>query len=63
MVYLDQILHKYACQHSLTTGMCDSLFFDGRGFAEPVCISVALDPHGIFGSNFAYLCILKLTNR
>ena len=31
MVYFDQILHTNACQHYLTTGMCNSLF-DGRGF-------------------------------
>ena len=33
MVYCDHILHTYACQHSLTTGM-QNHFFDGRGFAE-----------------------------
>ena len=32
MVYFDQILHTNACQHYLTTVMCNSLF-DGRGFA------------------------------
>ena len=33
MVYLDQILHAYACQHCLITDMRKSIF-DGRGFAE-----------------------------
>ena len=33
MVYFIQILHTYACQHCLTTGMC-YILFDGRGFAE-----------------------------
>ena len=28
MVYLDQILHTYACEHCLTTGMCDSFLID-----------------------------------
>ena len=33
MVYFDQILHTYACQHCLNTDMRSSLFY-GRGFAE-----------------------------
>ena len=33
MVYFDQVLQAYACQHYLTTGMCNSRF-NGRGFAE-----------------------------
>ena len=32
MEYFDQILHKNACQHYLTTSMCNRLF-DGRAFA------------------------------
>ena len=34
MVYLDRVLHANACQHYLTTGMCNILFLDGQGFAE-----------------------------
>ena len=33
MVYFDQILHTYACQICLTTGMRNS-HYGGRGFAE-----------------------------
>ena len=33
MTYFDHTLHKNACQHDLTTGMGNSLFFDGRGYA------------------------------
>ena len=28
MVYFEQILHTYACQHCLTTGMRNKLFMD-----------------------------------
>ena len=31
ILYFDEILHKYACQHFLSTG---STIFDGRRFAE-----------------------------
>ena len=33
MVYSDHILHTNACQHCLTTDMCNSVF-DGQGLAE-----------------------------
>ena len=33
MAYFDQVLHTNACQHYLTTGMCNILF-DVRGFAK-----------------------------
>ena len=33
MVYFEQMLHTYACQHFLTTDTHKSLF-DGQGFAE-----------------------------
>ena len=64
MVYYDQILHAYACQHCLTTGKCNSLC-DGQGFAEhQICRSSSvseklftLEHHGIFGSNYACLLI------
>ena len=59
----DQIKHINACQHYLTTDVCNSLF-DGRGFAEPQFNRlITLEPHGIFGSNFAYLLILTLSSR
>ena len=47
MVYFDHILHTYACQHSLATGMRNHLF-DGRGFAEhqsSLLWSVSENPH------------------
>ena len=33
MVYIDQVLHTYACQHSINFGM-QNHFFEGQGFAE-----------------------------
>ena len=44
-----------------------AFFFDGRGFAEPragcgqlMKMLIALGPHGIFGSNFAYFGYFKV---
>ena len=64
MVYFDQVLYTNTCQHYLTTGMCSE---GGRGFAEHHfsrlwSVSekfITLEPHGIFGSNFACLFILE----
>ena len=54
-------LHTNACRHYLTTGMCNILFH-GRGFAEHhFSRLITLEPHGIFGSNFAYLLIFTLS--
>ena len=61
MVYFDQILHTYAWQHCLITGMHYSIF-DGRVFAEHQSGRSSFisknahknEPHDIFGSN----CIL-----
>ena len=63
MVYFDQIVHKYARQHCLTTGMCDSLFrfleallsvsLAGRG--QLVKMLITLELHGIFVSKFCKL--------
>ena len=62
MKYFDQILHIDACQHYLTTGMSNSLF-DGRDFAEHhFSWLITLEPQGIYGSNFAYWYILKLSS-
>ena len=70
MVYFDHILHTNACQHYLTTGMCNSLFW-WKGFAKHhlagrgllVKTLITLEPHGIFRSNFAYLIILTLSSH
>ena len=32
------------------------------GCGQLVKLLMTLEPHGIFGSNFAYLCILKLSS-
>ena len=51
--------------------MCNNAFFDGRGFAKhhhnSQLWSVSknacnLNPHGIFGSNFAYLSIITISS-
>ena len=70
MVYFDRILHMYACQHCLTAGMHNS-FFDGQGFPEHQFhkswsiseIVITTEPHGVFGSNFAFLFILTLSSH
>ena len=62
MIFLDQILHTNACQHYLTTGMCNSPFLMDEGLPSiisAVCgqlvkMFITLEPHGIFKSNFAY---------
>ena len=58
MVYFDQILHTYACQHYLTTCMSKSLVY-GRGLAEHHFsqywsvrkMLISLEPQSKFGSN------------
>ena len=58
MIYFEPIIHANACQHYLTTDMCNSLF-DGRGFAEQhFSRLITFEPRGIFGSNCAYLFII-----
>ena len=56
MVYFDQILHTYACQYCLTTGMRNNFLKDeallsismaGRGHLVKMLIT--LEPHSIFG--------------
>ena len=39
-------------------GASPSIILAGRALFEKILIT--LDRHGIFGSNFVYLCILKL---
>ena len=72
MVYFDQILHAYAYQHFLTTGMFTALF-DGRGSAEHVSgrlgqlvkMLITLGPlwYSIFGSNLANVFTLTLSSH
>ena len=65
MLYFDQILHAYAYQHCLTTGMFTGMFtalFDGRDSAEHVSgrlgqlvkMLITLGPlwYSIFGSSY-----------
>ena len=56
-VYLDQLLHMYACQHFLTTCMLNILLLSicpaGRG--QLLKMLTTFEPHGKFGSNFAFL--------
>ena len=62
--------HTYACQNCLTTGMRNMYLKDeallsigmaGRG--QLVKMLIALEPHGIFGSNWAYFYILTLSSH
>ena len=58
------ILHTYVCQHSLHTGMHNYLFRHGfAGQLSSLLWSVSENPHGIFGSNYAYLFILILSGH
>ena len=62
MVY-DPILNANACQYYLTTGMCNSLFLMDEGLLSIISAGcgqlvkrcITIEPHGIFGTNFAYL--------
>ena len=67
MVYYDQILHTYACQHCLTTGGRNSLLMDDAllsisptGRDQLVKMIITLQPHCIFGSNYAYFYLFYL---
>ena len=65
------ILHTYACQHSLTTGMRTHLFLIDMTLLSTcsaccgylVNILITLEPSWIFGSNFAYLLVLILSSH
>ena len=70
-IFFYQILHTYASQHCLTTGMRNSLF-DGQGFSEHQSgqswsvskMPIALEPHGVFESVVVFyslfVCILLI---
>ena len=70
MVYFDQILHTYTCQQYRTTGMCNNIFLmsegslsiDSASCDQLVKMLMTLEPHGIVGSNFAYLFILTFSS-
>ena len=63
MVYFNQTLHMYACQNYLTTGMHKKPFWMDEALLSNSSVGrdqlgemiITLEPHGIFGSNFAYL--------
>ena len=71
MVYPNHILHTNACEHDLTTGICNSLFMMDEdlqsiisaGRRQLVKMLITLEPHGIFGLNFAYLFIFSLSSH
>ena len=67
MVYLVQILYTYVFYHYPATGMRKgdeaSLRIILAGRALLVKMLITLEPHGIFGSNFVYLCILTLPSH
>ena len=63
MAYFDYNLHTYARQHCLTTVLQKKPFsmdkallrISPAGHGQLVQMLITLDPHGIFGSNVAYL--------
>ena len=67
MVYLVQILYTYVISHCPATGMkkgdkaSPSIILAGQALLVKMLIT--LEPHGIFGSNFVYLCILTLSSH
>ena len=67
MVYLVQILYTYVFKHCQATGMnkgdeaSPSIILVRRALLVEILIT--LEPHGIFGSNFVYLCILTLSSH
>ena len=64
MIYLDQILQTYLFENCPTTGKQNgdesllSLILDGRGLLVKMLIT--LEPHHMFGSNFAFLYIFEI---
>ena len=52
-----KLRHSYTCQHFLTTSMHNNLFLMDEA------LLITLEPDGIFGSNFVYLCILTLSSH
>ena len=67
MVYLVKILYTYVFYHFHATGMQNgheaSTSTILAGQALLVKMLITLEPHGIFGSNFVYLCILTLSSH
>ena len=67
MVYLVQILYTYVFLHCPATGMkkgdeaSPSIILAGQAFLVKMLIT--LEPHGIFGSNFVYVCISTLSSH
>ena len=69
MAYFAHILHTNACQHYLLA--CVAFFLIDVGFlniisascGQLVSLLIILEPHGIFGSNFALLFISKYIPR
>ena len=67
MVYLVQMLYIFVLYHCPATGMkkgdeaTPSIILAGRALL--VKMFVTLEPHGIFDSNFVYLCILTLPSH
>ena len=70
-LYFDRILHTYACQHCLTTGMHSSpvLVDEALLGISPACLGqlvtllITFESRGIAGSNFAYLSIYTFSNH
>ena len=67
MVYFDKILYAYVFEHFPATGMQNgdevspsNIFGWSRSFSENAHKS---GPHGIFFSNFIYICILALSSN
>ena len=64
-MYFVYILHTYVFKHCPVTGMQNgdeaspSIILGSSSFSEN---AHNLEPHGIFGSNFVYYCILTLSS-
>ena len=66
MVYFYYVLHTYACQHSLTTGMRTLSYLINIGLlcnCPASKILIPLELYEIFESYFAYLFILILSSH
>ena len=67
MVYFDKILYAKVFYHFPATGMQNvdktllSIILVSQAFLVKMLIT--LEPHGIFGLNFVYSCILTLSSR
>ena len=67
ILYLVQNLYTHVFLHGPANGMqrsdeaSPSIILAGRALLVKMLIT--LEPHGIFGSNFVYLCILTLSSH